>query len=169
MAGLRKLNLQMANSQVTDFDDSLIVVGRNNTTDVDIGFLGRKPDNEYAGLVRDSDTANFILIETVVLENNQLNDVSALDSTLVKATLQVGTLEADNLTVGGTEMASQSYVDNAIANINTHTEIILPKGVNRPANPSEGQLFFNTTTKMFEGYDGTNWIVFVPATYTETA
>mgnify|MGYP000568714682 CR=1 FL=1 len=99
MAGLRKLNLQMANSQVTDFDDSLIVVGRNNTTDVDIGFLGRKPDNEYAGLVRDSDTANFILIETVVLENNQLNDVSALDSTVVKATLQVGTLEADNLTV----------------------------------------------------------------------
>lgn len=169
MAGLRKLNLQMANSQVTDFDDSLIVVGRNNTTDVDIGFLGRKPDNEYSGLVRDSDTAKFILIETVVLENNQVNDVSSIDATLVKATLQVGTLEADNISVSGTQLASQSYVDDAIANINTHSEIILPKGTTRPVNPSEGQLFFNTTTKMFEGYNGTDWIVFVPATYTETA
>ena len=34
---------------------------------------------------------------------------------------------------------------------------MLPKGTaaQRPSTPAEGMMWFNTTTKMFEGYDGT--------------
>ena len=43
----------------------------------------------------------------------------------------------------------------------------VPKGlaVSRPSPAVEGMLWFNETTKMFEGYDGTNWIQFIPSTY----
>ena len=98
----RKLNLQMANSQVTDFDDSVIVLGKNNSLEVDLGFLGRKSSNNYAGLVRDSDTDEFILIENITLSNSQTNDVSATDLSLVKGTLVVDTIKAstyDGLTI----------------------------------------------------------------------
>jgi len=29
-------------------------------------------------------------------------------------------------------------------------------------------MFFNEGTNMFEGYDGTNWIQFIPSTFVET-
>ena len=47
---------------------------------------------------------------------------------------------------------------------------ILPKGTaaQRPASPVEGMMWFNTTTKMFEGYDGTAWVQFVPSTFQST-
>lgn len=137
----RKLNLQMANSQVTDFDDSVVVLGRNNTLEVDVGFLGKKADNNYTGLVRDSETNAFILIENISLENSQINNIDSNDVNLTKARLEVHTLDVES-------------------------GIVLPKGPtnSRPLSPVEGQLWFNTETKMFEGYNGTSWVVFVPAT-----
>lgn len=137
----RKLNLQMANSQVTDFDDSVVVLGRNNTLEVDVGFLGKKADNNYTGLVRDSETNAFILIENISLENSQINNIDSNDVNLTKAKLEVHTLDVES-------------------------GIVLPKGPtnSRPLSPVEGQLWFNTETKMFEGYNGTSWVVFVPAT-----
>lgn len=49
-------------------------------------------------------------------------------------------------------------------NVEVTTTFVLPKGTTaeHPANPVEGQMWFNTTTKKFEGYDGTSWIVFSP-------
>lgn len=137
----RKLNLQMANSQVTDFDDSVVVLGRNNNLEVDVGFLGKKADNNYTGLVRDSETNAFILIENISLENSQINNIDSNDVNLTKAKLEVHTLDVES-------------------------GIVLPKGPanSRPLSPVEGQLWFNTETKMFEGYNGTSWVVFVPAT-----
>ena len=32
----------------------------------------------------------------------------------------------------------------------------------------EGDMVFNTTTKMFEGYNGTAWVQLVPSTFTST-
>ena len=34
---------------------------------------------------------------------------------------------------------------------------------NRPANPALGQIIFNTTTNMFEGWNGTLWVTIVSA------
>jgi hypothetical protein len=39
------------------------------------------------------------------------------------------------------------------------SDFILPSGntLQRPANPITGEVRFNTTTSVIEGYDGTNW------------
>jgi len=49
-------------------------------------------------------------------------------------------------------------------NLTATDSITLPKGTaaQRPSTPVEGMMWFNTTTKKFEGYDGTGWIVFSP-------
>jgi len=46
----------------------------------------------------------------------------------------------------------------------------LPKGLtaDRPSPATAGMMFFNEGTNMFEGYDGTNWIQFIPSTFVET-
>lgn len=134
----RKINLhQMADSTVTDFTDSVLVLGKDNTSETDVGFLGKIGTDKYAGLVYDSATQEFLLIDDVTATNTT-NDVSS-----------------DPATFGDLNL-------NGIA---VNTKIVLPKGTasQRPSNPEEGQMWFNTETKMFEGYDGTQWQVFVPA------
>jgi hypothetical protein len=46
----------------------------------------------------------------------------------------------------------------------------LPKGLtaDRPSPAMAGMMYFNESTNMFEGYDGTNWIQFIPSTFVET-
>ena len=46
----------------------------------------------------------------------------------------------------------------------------LPKGLtaDRPSPAVAGMMYFNESTNMFEGYDGTNWIQFIPSTYVYT-
>ncbi len=55
-------------------------------------------------------------------------------------------------------------------NVEVTTTFVLPKGAahQRPTSPVEGMMFFNTSTKMFEGYDGTNWIQLFPSTFIYT-
>lgn len=75
------------------------------------------------------------------------------------------------LTVGTGNNDSQLVVHEAIADELTATDsFTLPKGTaaQRPTSPVEGMMFFNSTTKMFEGYDGTNWVQLIPSTYVET-
>ena len=134
----RKINLhQMTDSTVTDFTDSVLVLGKDNTSETDVGFLGKIGTDKYAGLVYDSATQEFLLIDDVTVTNTT-NDVSS-----------------DPATFG----------DLNLSGITVNTKIVLPKGTasQRPSNPEEGQMWFNTETKMFEGYDGTQWQVFVPA------
>jgi|TARA_R110002074_G_scaffold336462_1_gene506984 hypothetical protein len=47
---------------------------------------------------------------------------------------------------------------------------VLPKGTTaqRPASPVQGQMYFNTETVMFEGYNGTTWITIIPSTLQQT-
>lgn len=134
----RKINLhQMTDSTVTDFTDSVLVLGKDNTSVTDVGFLGKIGTDKYAGLIYDSATQEFLLIDDVTATNTT-NDVSSDPATF-------GDLNLNGITV--------------------NTKIVLPKGTaaQRPSNPEEGQMWFNTETKMFEGYDGTQWQVFVPA------
>ena len=62
----------------------------------------------------------------------------------------------------------QPVIDNSGALYPTIFQ--LPKGIasERPSPASEGMMFFNTTTKMFEGYNGTAWVQLIPSTYVET-
>jgi len=69
----------------------------------------------------------------------------------------------DNGSIGG----SPSFGGSVTGDIYVDENFVLPKGAShqRPASPVEGQMWFNTTTKMFEGYDGTNWVQLIPSTY----
>jgi len=137
-------------STETAFDDPLLILNKSGTVATDVGFLGKIGASNYAGLVRDSHTNKFILIDTITLNSHTVNDVNALDATLVKATLEVESIEASTVV--------------------PTTTFVLPKGTaaNRPNSPVEAQLYFNTETKMFEGYNGTAWIQLLPSIYEVT-
>lgn len=135
----RKVNIGTAvETTNTVLDDTLIILG-GTTYSGDIGFLGKRAASTYAGLVRDNTTGSFVLIDsyTTTINNNDIDVENAL--------LQKGDLEVRGVTV--------------------ETTFVLPKGTTaqRPATPEEGQMWFNTDTKMFEGYDGTSWQVLIPA------
>jgi len=151
----RKFNIQVSKSEVIDFSDNLMVLGKENSSPTDIGFLGKIGTNIYTGLVRDAETNEFLLLDQIQLASTTINDVNALDASIVKGNITVGTLTADTLVTGNVEATST---------------FMLPKGTaaQRPASPVEGMMWFNTTTKMFEGYDGTNWVQLIPSTFVET-
>jgi hypothetical protein len=135
----RKIQVSNLQSLDTAIDDSIIVVGKSNTSPTDIGILGKIGTNEYAGLVRDAETSTFYLIDSYTSSISN-NDIDA-NNVILKGSLAVSTLEAD-------------------------VSIVVPSGttVNRPNSPVAGQIWFNTDTSTFEGYDGSQWIIFLPAT-----
>lgn len=137
----RKIQTTNLKSVETSFSDPVIVIGKDNTSPSDIGFLGKMTVNTYSGLIRDYETQKFYLIEnyTSTDSNNLINPVTS-----DKGTLVVGTLESDT--------------------------IVLPSIATsqRPNNPVEGQIHFNSTTKMFEGYNGSKWVQLIPAEYQES-
>jgi len=85
--GFRKLNITMTKSEIVDFSDNLLFLGKDSAADKDVGFLGRTGATSYAGLVRDSATNEFLLINSITISNNTVNDVNALDASLSKGTL----------------------------------------------------------------------------------
>tara|TARA_R110002074_G_scaffold57366_5_gene141292 strand:+ start:815 stop:1672 length:858 start_codon:yes stop_codon:yes gene_type:complete len=263
------------------FDDALLILNKSGTTPVDVGFLGRIGPSSYSGLVKDSETDSFILINSINLSSQSINDISPLDTSIVKGNITVATITADSfvgnikgnilnpttgamvvnasggiytltgnvagslygdvlsptqntpiittgpvrdtltihdahiekikapassggatilntsgattlsghnvhltgslygdigdtlandpvLTVGTGNNDSQIAVTVAsIDELQVNDSFVLPKGTaaQHPANPVEGQMFFNTETKLFEGYDGTSWIQFLPTTF----
>jgi hypothetical protein len=146
----RKIQTTNLVSTETAFTDPLIILNKDGTTATDVGFLSRTGNDTYTGLIRDSDTSKYYLIDSIDMTNQATNDISATDSSITKATLVLDTIEVTSLT------ADSSFV--------------LPKGTeaNRPASPVEGQMYFNTETKMFEGYNGTAWKQLIPSEYQET-
>ena len=163
---IQTTNLQ---STQTSFSDPVVVVGKDNTTATDIGFLGKTGTDIYSGLVRDVETQKYYLIEnyTSTESNNDISPVLSDKSTLVleriEASSFVGNLQGNIINSQG-----QPVIDNSGALY--PTVFRSPRGIesDRPSPASEGMIFFNTQTKMFEGYDGTAWIQFVPSTYQET-
>ena len=77
----------MTKSEIVDFSDNLLFLGKDSAADKDVGFLGRTGATSYAGLVRDSATNEFLLINSITISNNTVNDVNALDASLSKGTL----------------------------------------------------------------------------------
>jgi len=73
-----------------------------------------------------------------------------------------------NLEGGIVNSQGQVVIDNSGAL--APTVFRLPKGltVDRPSPAVAGMMFFNEGTSMFEGYDGTAWVQFVPSTFQST-
>lgn len=144
--------IQTTNIISTDvgLTDPLLILNKDGATAVDVGFLGKIGATSYAGLVKDSATDEFLLIGSMTLSPNTVNDVSALDASIVKGDLSAGDITADAVTIS--------------------TTFVAPKGTaaQRPASPVAGQMWFNTETSLFEGYDGSSWIQFIPSTYQYT-
>lgn len=138
----RKIQTPNLISTETSFDDAVVVINKNNTQNTDVGILARRGTDNYSGFVRDSGDGKFYVIEQVQLNDYTLNDVNPL-----------------NITVG-----------KLVADVEVSQNIVLPKGttVQRPSSPVEGQMWFNTETKMFEGYNGSSWVQLVPSSFVET-
>ena len=261
--------IQTTNIISTDvgLTDPLLILNKDGSTATDVGFLGKIGATSYAGLVKDSATNEFLLLGAITLSPNTVNDVSALDASIVKGDISVGTLTGnvtgqvtgslignvtgrlygdvhgdvtsptslepiittgpvrDTLTIhdahidkikapgtngatilntsGATTLSGHNVhltgslygnLGDTLANdpvltvgtgnndsqlavtvasideLTVNDSIILPKGTaaQRPSTPAEGMMWFNTTTKMFEGYNGTAWVQLVPSEFEYT-
>lgn len=95
----RKIQTTNLVSNETSFTDPILILNKDGTITTDVGFLGKTGTNTYTGLVRDSDTSKYILIDSINMSDQTANDISAVDASLSKATLEVDTLDADTITV----------------------------------------------------------------------
>ena len=122
-------------STVVGLSDPLLILNKTGEIPTDIGFLGKIGPTTYAGLIKDAETNNFLLISQITLSSQTINDVSAIDASLVKGSLEVATITATA--------------------VHPTTTFVLPKGTaaQRPTNPVAAQMFFNTETKLFNAYD----------------
>ena len=93
----RRIQTNNIISTEVGFTDPVIILNKDGSTPVDIGFLGKIGATTYTGLVKDSDTNQFLLIDSINLDPNSINDISASDLSLVPGHLTVGTLIADNI------------------------------------------------------------------------
>ena len=140
----RRIQVKNIGSSITSIEDPLIILGSANTAETDIGFLGKIGVDTYTGLIRDADDSKFYLVDDYTSAQEPGNDINT------NAIGDLGSL--------------------VVASVEINNSIVLPKGSTsaRPANPSEGQMWFNTDTKDFEGYNGTTWVTLIPA-ITESA
>ena len=99
--------IQTTNIISTDvgLTDPLLILNKSGDSTTDVGFLGKIGPITYAGLVKDSATNEFLLISQIELSATTVNDVNALDASIVKGSITVGTLTADTI------VASNLYTD----------------------------------------------------------
>ena len=93
----RKIQTTNLTSTETAFTDPLVVLNKDGTTPTDVGFLGRTGSTSYTGIVKDSQTNEFIVVDTITLTSQTTNDINALDASLTKGTVSLGTLKADTI------------------------------------------------------------------------
>ena len=77
------------------FTDPVLVLNKDGSTAVDVGFLGKIGSTSYAGLVKDSTTEDFLLIKSISINSSSINDIDATDLSLVKGDLVVDTVTGD--------------------------------------------------------------------------
>jgi len=77
------------------FTDPVLILNKDGSTAVDVGFLGKIGSTSYAGLVKDSTTEDFLLIKSISINSSSINDIDATDLSLVKGDLVVDTVTGD--------------------------------------------------------------------------
>ena len=165
--------IQVSNLQSTEsaVKDPLLILNQDSSEDVDSGFLSKRGISTYSGLVRDSSTAKFFLIEGINLVSNSLNDISAVDGTLTKGTLELNSLNATTIYV--TSPSGAIHTTNLVTeNIgywpadptDTSKHILTVGNANTPAeyigNSTGLHTGTVTLTGMFDATNGTtlgNW------------
>ena len=145
----RKIQTPNLISDEASFDDPLVIFNKSNKYQTDVGWLAQRLPNTYSGLVRDTDTSKFYLIDSVVLNTHTLNNINPL--VVEPGTLVVKTVEATN--------------------VEANTKFVVPTGTTaeRSATATQGEIRFNTDTSLFEGYDGSNWIQIIPSIHQDTS
>tara|TARA_B110000459_G_scaffold202119_1_gene254416 strand:+ start:4491 stop:6815 length:2325 start_codon:yes stop_codon:yes gene_type:complete len=143
--------------------DPILVLNKDGSTAVDVGFLGKIGSTSYAGLVKDSSTEDFLLIKTISMDSSSTNDIDATDLSLVKGDLQVGTLtgdvtgdvtgqvsdisnfNTDSLSEGSTNL----YFTNVIADarVNLQTGVNLDLSGKSTSNLPEGTNLYYTNAR----------------------
>ena len=135
-----------------------------------VDFTGTQTIGNWNGAVYDRTGSTLIIDDTaipkpIVYANIQGGVVGDVQGNLV------GNVDGNvtgNLEGGIVNSQGQVVIDNSGAL--APTVFRLPKGLtaDRPSPATAGMMFFNEGTKMFEGYNGTEWLQLVPSTYEET-
>jgi hypothetical protein len=86
------------------FTDPLLILNKDGSSAVDVGFLGKIGATSYAGLVKDSSTDEFLLINSISLGSTSVNSVDATDLSLVKGDLTAGAITATSFTGDGSAL-----------------------------------------------------------------
>jgi len=105
--------IQSTNIISTDvgLTDPLLILNKDGSTAVDVGFLGKIGATSYAGLVKDSATDGFILVGSITLSPNTVNDISALEASLVEGDLTAGSITATSFTGDGSALTGITDTD----------------------------------------------------------
>jgi len=90
--GIQSTNIISTEVGITD---PLLILNKDGSTAVDVGFLGKIGSNAYTGLVKDSTTEDFLLIKSINLASSSVNSIDATDLSLVKGDLVVDTVTGD--------------------------------------------------------------------------
>ena len=116
--------IQTTNIISTDvgLTDPLLILNKDGAIPTDVGFLGKIGGNTYAGLVKDSATDNFLLISSIELSPNTVNDVDALDASIVPGNITVGTLTAT--TISSTSIPTDVSDLTDTTNLLVHTSVV---------------------------------------------
>ena len=125
-------------------------------------------------------TVNGSLVATTIISDSIPSDVNELSDAdgLLNHVSNTDSLVEGDTNLFYTDARVEAHLDSGTSTptlasatitgavstdtLEVSTSFMLPKGTLHPANPSEGQMWFNTTTKKFEGFDGTDWLVFSP-------
>ena len=106
-------------STVVGLSDPLLILNKTGEIPTDIGFLGKIGPTTYAGLIKDAETNNFLLISQIELSATTVNDVNALDASIVKGNITVGTLTADTIVATNvTGNTAGTHTGNVIGSLN---------------------------------------------------
>jgi hypothetical protein len=174
--GLTKPRAGQINFDATNITDPLIRInsGQSGANDKDAGWVVERGSDANVALIWDESADEFVLANTT--ENGTTSGNVTISS---YADIQVGTINALTLEIGGTAVTSTAtelnYTDGVTSNIQTQLDtkapaegptftgtdgIVIPSGTTeqRPVSPATGTIRFNTTDSRFEGYNGTAWV-----------
>ena len=90
--GIQSTNIISTEVGITD---PLLILNKDGSTAVDVGFLGKIGSTSYTGLVKYSTTEDFLLIKSINLASSSVNSIDATDLSLVKGDLIVDTVTGD--------------------------------------------------------------------------
>ena len=93
------------------FTDPILILNKDGSSAVDVGFLGKIGATSYAGLVKDSSTDEFLLINSINLASTSVNSVDATDLSLVPGDLTAGAITATSFTGDGSALTGITDTD----------------------------------------------------------